>query len=107
MPEIMNPRADELLSVRQVATIIGSSPQSVYNLIADKSLPAIQLGPRRTRIRRSDLDDYLSGRTAPVARRGKLLDAETIAFLSELADAAPTLTEEQKDTIRAAFRGQP
>ena len=41
----------------------------------------------------------------PADRRRELLGDETIAELRELAEHAPTLTQQQKDDIRAVFRG--
>jgi hypothetical protein len=40
----------------------------------------------------------------PAQRRAELLDDETRAYLAELAENAPPLTEEQQDIIRVAFR---
>jgi hypothetical protein len=43
----------------------------------------------------------------PAQKRAELVDDETRACLRELAAAAPPLTEEQRDVIRAAFKGGP
>jgi excisionase family DNA binding protein len=88
------------LSPREVATELGCDVQTIYNMIDRGDLPAIRYGTRFLRITRAALDTFK-------ATHHTKLDADTIAFLSELAAAAPALTEKQKDTIRAAFRGQP
>jgi hypothetical protein len=36
----------------------------------------------------------------PAQKRAELLDKDTIAYLDELAENAPPLTEEQRDVIR-------
>ncbi len=89
-----------------------SAPKRVYAAIRNGELRAIRLSRRMIRIRQSDFENWLSTlettqSSAPAAQRRELLDPETIAFLSELAAAAPALSEEQKDTIRAAFRAPP
>lgn len=38
-------------------------------------------------------------------RRAQVLDEDTRAYLKELAEQAPPLSEKQKDIIAAAFRG--
>ena len=40
----------------------------------------------------------------PAQKRAEMLSEEDRAYVRELAENAPPLTEEQKDIIRAAFR---
>lgn len=50
------------LTVRAAAALLRLSPSMVYDLIREEKLPAIPRGPRRLRILRSDLYDYIVGR---------------------------------------------
>lgn len=95
------------LTVREVANELGTTPRFVYSLVERRELAAIKFGHRFLRIPRAALDawkaDHLT--VTPAQRRAALLDDETRAYLRELADRAGDLTEEQRDTIRAAFQG--
>jgi excisionase family DNA binding protein len=53
---------DELLTVQQVAEMLQMNQQTVYNWINNGDLPFVQAGPRRIRIRHSDLDSFLETR---------------------------------------------
>lgn len=90
-------------TVAQVAARWGRQKYAVYAAIRSGELPAIQLGPKSIRIRQVDLDTYEAAHRMPTPRAPKL-DPETVAFLSELAEKAPALSERQKDAVRAAFR---
>ena len=92
------------LTVREVAAELGSTTKFVYNLIERRELTVIKYGQRFIRITRAALDAFKDAHTTPAAKRATLLDDETRAHLAELASAATALTEEQKDTIRAAFK---
>jgi len=103
------PPTDTNLTVRQAAAKVPCHAKLIYEKIANGELRAIRLGPRTIRVRQSDLDAYMAARETipeqtPASRRRELLDPDTIAFLSELAEHASALTEEQKDAVRAAFR---
>ncbi len=52
------PKGDPFLTIRRVADELGISERSVWRLIEDGDLPAHKFGSS-TRIRRSDLDDYI------------------------------------------------
>ena len=55
---------DEFLTVNEIAELLKLNPQTVRNWIDERSLAAVRVGPRRVRVRRSDLDEFLaSGRT--------------------------------------------
>ena len=60
------PKGDKFLTIREVTDELGISERSVWRLIEDDKLPAHKFGSS-TRIRRSDLDDYIkrSRRTPP------------------------------------------
>jgi excisionase family DNA binding protein len=96
----------EWISPRQIANELDISYPGACLLIRRGDIPGVKVG-RSLRVRRSDFDDYLDRRRTTPAQRRELLGEETVAFLSELAEHAPALTEAQKDTIRAAFRAPP
>jgi excisionase family DNA binding protein len=50
----------EYLTVNEVAAALKLNPQTVRNWITDGRLPALRVGQRRVRIRRPDLDAFLS-----------------------------------------------
>lgn len=54
--------SDHLLMVREVAELMRVSNMTVYRLIKAGDLPAIRVG-KNFRIRRSDVDGYLGGRS--------------------------------------------
>lgn len=92
-------------TVTQVARRWGKKPKTVYGMIRDGTLPAIRLGPKTIRISQAALDDFEAAHTTtPAQARRDLLGADAIAFAHELASAAASLTEEQKDIVRAAVR---
>ena len=57
---------DEFLTVAEIAELLKLNQQTVRNWIDAGKLPAIRVGERRVRIRRSDLVRFLErGHTAP------------------------------------------
>ena len=56
------PSEDRLLTVREVAARMRVSNMTVYRLIKAGDLPAIRVG-KNFRIRRSDVESYLGGRS--------------------------------------------
>lgn len=52
-------QAREFLSVREVATLLGCSLRSVYRLINNGKLKAVNLSERITRVKRSNIDKLL------------------------------------------------
>lgn len=52
--------SDEKLSVVQVADEIGCHPNTVWNHIRTGQLNAVRFGPRLVRVKRSDLEHFLS-----------------------------------------------
>lgn len=57
-----NGLGDRLLIVREVAELMRVSNMTVYRLIKAGDLPAIRVG-KNFRIRRSDVESYLGGRS--------------------------------------------
>ena len=49
---------DDMLSVPEAAEILGVSPKTVSRLIDGKRLRANRPSPRKTQVRRGDLDAY-------------------------------------------------
>lgn len=63
---------DERLSVSQAAHELDLSEKTVRGLIRRKELPAFKLTPRKTVVRREDLDKYLATRpSAAVTSSGR------------------------------------
>jgi excisionase family DNA binding protein len=50
---------DELLTISEIAQELKLHPQTVRNWIDAEKLNALRVGPRRVRVRRSDLDAFL------------------------------------------------
>lgn len=58
--------ACELLTLREVAMVLGVGKDYVYGRVHDGDLPTVQLGTERRsmlRIRRDDLDAFIAART--------------------------------------------
>jgi excisionase family DNA binding protein len=53
-------KAKDILSVRDVAVLLGCSVRTAYRLIENGTLKAVNLSERMTRVRRSDIDKILS-----------------------------------------------
>lgn len=60
MPSQSGIFVDEMLSVAQVAEEIGCHPNTVWNHIKSGQLTAVRFGPRLVRVKRSDLELFLS-----------------------------------------------
>ena len=50
---------DEVLTVKDVADLLKLNQQTVRNWIDQGSLPAVRVGRRRVRFKRSDLDQFI------------------------------------------------
>jgi len=59
--------ADEFLTVAEVAAILKLNQQTVRNWITDGKLPAVRVGERRVRIRRTDFERLLDQGSSPKA----------------------------------------
>lgn len=53
----------ELLSTKQVATLLGIHISTVYALIKRGDLTATKLGPKLIKIHKSELDKYTKGQS--------------------------------------------
>lgn len=58
----MNP----LLTIAQVATALSVSERTVYRLIADGKLVTVKIADNTTRVRESDLDEFLDRQVSGV-----------------------------------------
>jgi excisionase family DNA binding protein len=62
------PKADEYLTVAEIASELKLNQQTIRNWIDQGSLRAVRVGPRRVRVLRSELDRMLAGgSTTPAA----------------------------------------
>ena len=61
---------DPLLTVEDVAAALGLNQQTIRNYIDDGVLPAVRVGNRRVRIRRSALDAFVAAGETPDLVRG-------------------------------------
>jgi len=52
--------ADELLTIDEVAGLLKLNRQTLYNYVDRGELPALRVGKRRVRIRRSALEDFIA-----------------------------------------------
>jgi putative molybdopterin biosynthesis protein len=59
---------DELLTIKEVASLLKASKFTVYRLMRQGELPCIRKGKRFTRIRKADVEGFLQKYT--VTRRG-------------------------------------
>ena len=77
---------DEVLTVKDVADLLKLNQQTVRNWIDQGSLPAVRVGRRRVRIKRSDLDQFIE----QGYRRGRSSNAQrTRCPHPELAASRP------------------
>jgi excisionase family DNA binding protein len=56
---------ERLLTVREVASLLGLSVGSVYHLISQKRIPVVKLSSRCVRFRRSDIDAWIASLMRP------------------------------------------
>ena len=69
---------DEFLTVADIANRLKLNQQTIYNWIDRGQLPAVRVGARRVRVRRSDLDALLAaGETQ--ARSGSTMAKDRVA----------------------------
>ena len=55
------PRPKMMLSVAEVAAVLGCGRDTVYALLASGQLASVRVGERLRRIRRPDLEAYIEG----------------------------------------------
>jgi excisionase family DNA binding protein len=99
----------EWLTAAEAAGVLRLDAWTVRRMLRDDEIPgAVKLPGRFWRVPRESIKALLagqSGQKTPAQQRAAVLGADTVEFLHELAAAAPPLSDAQKDTIRAAFRG--
>jgi excisionase family DNA binding protein len=64
------PAIEPLLSVSDVAEILGVAKATVYQLVKDGRLATVDIGIRKTRFRRSDIAALVEGRPKPPRSAG-------------------------------------
>lgn len=99
--------AETDLTVREVADILGSTTKFIYTLVERGELTAIKYGQRFIRIPRAALDEFRAAHTTLAQKRAEILGPETVQAVAESAAAAPPLSEDKADAVRAAFRAPP
>ena len=57
--------ADPLLTVHEVAELLGLSVGSVYHLISQKRVPVVKLSARCVRFKKVDLDAWIAEMSVP------------------------------------------
>jgi excisionase family DNA binding protein len=84
----------QFLTVAEIAELLRLNPQTVRNFIDRGDLKALQVGARRVRVRRSDLDAFL-----------QIDPEERVAALptSEPPGEAPPTTDDLWDRVGAAL----
>jgi excisionase family DNA binding protein len=104
---------EQFLTVVQIADWLKLNQGTIRNWIDNGDLPAVRVGRRRVRVRRSDLDRYLeAGRTtepqasppAQTAEESEPVVAETAELALTPAEASDATVPKQADGGRAAKR---
>ncbi len=81
----------------EVAELLKVNPQTVYNTLERGNLPSVRFGPRRVRIRRSDLEQLIatsSEKARPSKRR--------VAFDVAVGNATQALNRKNPGDVAAA-----
>lgn len=92
---------DEFLTVGEIAELLRVNQQTVHNWIDRRELPAVRVGARRVRIRRSDLDTFLAaGATAPAEAAESNTRDQFLGALTEILRTAAA-SEDSHDMASA------
>lgn len=92
---------EEFLTVAQIAELLKVNPQTVYNTIERGDLPAVRFGPRRVRVRRVDLEQFIATSSEKAARPSK----RRVAFDVAVGNANQALKRKTPgDSAVAALR---
>jgi excisionase family DNA binding protein len=94
---------DPLLTVDDVAAALGLNQQTVRNYIDDGVLPAVRVGNRRVRIRRSALDAFLAAGETPDLVRGVAALEEARRRLARAVKSTEGLSDEERSELAAAL----
>jgi excisionase family DNA binding protein len=55
---------EKLLTVEEVAEMLGLAPGSVYHMISERRIPVVRLSARCVRFRRSDIATWIAEKVA-------------------------------------------
>ena len=104
---------DNFLTIAEVANLLRLNQQTVRNWIDRGDLPAVRIGPRRVRVRESDLERLIAaGETTPIETEREPISAgetegpptEPWARLgSALAESSAALTDEDHAELAQAL----
>jgi excisionase family DNA binding protein len=94
----------EWLRLHEAAGVLRVDHHLLRRWLRDGTLPGVKIGSR-WRMRREDIQAIMAGQKTPAQRRAELLGDDAIAEIRKTNDDAPPLSGEQRDVIRAAFRG--
>ncbi|HXD64909.1 MAG TPA: helix-turn-helix domain-containing protein [Solirubrobacteraceae bacterium] len=83
-------RAD-YLTVNEIAELLRLNPQTIRNTIDCGELPAVRFGPRRVRVKQSDLDAFIAASTA--AKQATKVEQYRVALSDRDAVAAPASSD--------------
>jgi excisionase family DNA binding protein len=92
---------DELMTVKEVAELLKLNQQTIRNMIDRGELGNVRVGPRRIRIRQSQLDAFLAAGES----RPESADTNPWQAVSEAALAVSAAAREQdRDALKRAIR---
>jgi excisionase family DNA binding protein len=94
---------DELLTVADIANRLKLNQQTIYNWIDRGELPAVRLGARRVRVRRSDLDALLAA--GETHGRSTAADAAWTDIRAAISDARRAANRHDEPALRQAMAG--
>jgi excisionase family DNA binding protein len=84
-----------LLDVREAAALLKISPGSLYHWLSeDRGLPVVRLSPRCVRFRRSDLEEWISEKSA------RMNDIQSPAGSFQFTGNGKRRTANQRDSQR-------
>jgi excisionase family DNA binding protein len=92
---------DEFLTVADVANRLKLNQQTIYNWIDRGQLPAVRVGARRVRVRRSDLDAVLAA--GETQGRSTEADAAWTDIRSAISDARRAANRHNEPALRQAM----
>jgi len=96
---------EELLTVEDVTKWLKVNPQTVRNWVDRGALGALHVGPRRVRIRQSEVDRFLAaGETHAAATGGDGVPGEPDALAAALTDALRATRAEDSSDLASALR---
>ncbi len=94
---------DEFLTVAEVAELLKLNPQTIRNWIDNGQLPAVRVGQRRVRIKRTDLDrlieeGYTGARSAGATETPEPVAEKTVRIIKHTSGPLnATIVEVRED----------